>query len=735
MKKIFTIVSALAFILSFASCQKDSSSDGPGDDEEIIKLDIPSGLKLAEYGDESIKMAWEPVDKAQYYTYKVIAKVIENEEAVDSVVLMGKTFNTYKTIVKLDSICVKNGYNYWFTVAAGAGKRSASKYCEYVRCEPGGLTPLVPEGVTMTQYTDNGLTYKWDAAEEAEYYSYQLTNPKGEVIKKGDTKDLTVTLDGLKKGRYYYFAVAGANPNKTSAFSKKVEGLTFGEYIPALTFNATMADENFSFVEGTELTITDGTYTAGYVVKSSGKTTTLELTTEEEVQYNQPKYTAMMPLALTENGVISADIAKAEDGTFAGVPCWAESDGTDMVFHSYMKVLKYKISTEKTVTIDKISLKANKPLSGTVVSATTGDAAMLTFAGGDNSIDYTFPEPIKIVATKAGGNGELEIPILNGDYDVVCALLMNEGTIVSSVVSENIAVSEKQDIPVQEQSLMIVEEVQFSDVSVPENAVMGYASVVTGTSADYDYGFLTTSYAENNWITAEFIPGKIDSESGKTFTFSCDLSKFETGYLAPCVKPKSAPNVAASVGKKSFYFNLDFGNPDMELIPADDESAKKVGLAANGMEFPTQDHYIECAYNTTGFPTQFVPSPFTLNGYPFIAGTNAMASSLKGTKRIYWDQAAGTFLTNKMRCQLKPKGTLPSNYAPYYFYWSAKTGKKYFVGTSSSASSAKYGNDTATVLEYKVTADKIPANAATIYFGCDSNNEDTKRFVFWFIEQ
>lgn len=433
----------------------------------------------------------------------------------------------------------------------------------------------------------------------------------------------------------------------------------------------------------------------------------------------------MMPLALSEGGTIPATVTMAEDGTFAGVPCWAESKGTDLVFHSFYSVISLNVSSVKSAEIDKVVLRSDRSLSGRISSVTPGSEPSINFAPGDDGVELALAKPIRVSTVPQ--TIRTIAPI--GKSTNLCAIFQNEGAAISGnlIGVDNIKETDKPTVDI---SFMVVETVAYSsvdgklpDASKPDqNAVISYASIRTGTVDDYDYGILVTDFLSHNWNKAVFIPGEIISQGGGTFVFRTPLDNVGTNYVRPCVKPKGLPNLSASVGEECFLLDLDFSKSDL-ILPATAEQSAMAGLSAYGNEFPTEQIAIK---NGTSLSAHL----YSVNGLPVAFGANKQTADREYA--LWWDKANGLLKSNKMRIRFYTNLFFPT-YRLDYIYWVATASKKYFIGNSSTAGSQLGATSSHSVLEQS-----NPANIVcdkTIYLGCDSNTESSKRIFLWLVKK
>lgn len=713
MKRSLFLILFILILSSFAGCSRLDGPDGP-EEEKIIDLDVPSGVRLDEFGDISIKMAWEPVDDAEYYVWKVIAKVIHNDVAVDSVVAMGETFNTFKTIYDLDPECEPNGYNYWFSVAAGAGTLSRSAYSDPVRCEPGGLTPLVPGKIRQSAVSEFGFTFEWDPAECADYYHYRLMTPKGEIIREGDVAETRKTFDGLKKGRYYYISVSGANALKSSPFSERVEGLTFGEYLPAIIFNASFSSGDFFFTEGQELYITDGTRWAGYVVKSTGSATTLELTTDEEVESGKV-YHAYMPAALHDNSIFDAGFTARGDGKFTGVPARAVSSApgdTDLRFNSYYSLVEIEVSSEKRCSVSSMRVSSDIPMSGYVTGA---DGPSISFsrsfpgaaARADGGITVEYPEPLVISSTPT----RVVVPVLSGIPGNASVVYKDQD---NSVISGHLLDSRSF-------LLKTVSSVTEVTPSGEDFTMIGSLTVESGEVEDFDMGFLALPYGETDWNLADFIPGSIFSRSGKTVVFRAGMQGYGCRYIRACAKAKGANVSVASSGPVSFFMLMDFRNNGSTAAPCPRDLVPNEALESEtrfGEPFPVAR--VACNEGE-----KYPLTTFLFDGFPISITSTAMSSNRKYS--IYWDIPNQSLDSYKLRVILFPE-QLPG-FRPVYAYFFNRTEADCYVGTTNKYKEGVF--KTGKTLSAGTSITTIPAGSK-VYIGSDANGIGTYFIILWF---
>ena len=404
--KRFNIIILVLSVFGILSCSGIENAEGVSA-ETKIDLDVPVGLAIVEYSDNSVKMSWSEVEQAKEYRYKLYAAFSDASHKADSLIAIGITAGTFKTIWDLDYDCAEKGFRYWFSVSAVSGS-SVSEYCEAIMIEPGGIAPWVPENVECISYTEKGLTFSWQPAEGSVTYEYQLLSKSDEVIMDGETQDCQCTCEGLKKGRYYYFQVRSVNDVKTSVYSDKVEGLTNGQYCPALSFNAD-ADAYIKFKDGSTAAVDDGLLLSTYETKVSEEAVTLELVSDDEPEVGREYYVTIPSKIDGHNLPYSY---KYSDNVFDNLPLWAASTSTDLKFKTYMGMLSLNILPDNPSVLKRLSIRSDSDIAGTVVSH-TDDGGQSVTVEGSTTIDMTFDKGLTV-----GTDGtQVYLPIPSGNYD------------------------------------------------------------------------------------------------------------------------------------------------------------------------------------------------------------------------------------------------------------------------------------------------------------------------------
>lgn len=424
------IFSFLLFLVLAVSCTPEQ---GEGGGEDIIALDTPAGLKVDGFTDNSVKVCWDAVDKAQEYSYKLVARYISHTERADSVVALGRTPGLYKTIWDLDPDCVQHGFRYLFSVCAVAG-RSRSDYSAYLEVEPGGFTPEMPLNVRLAGYTDNGLTYSWEGSDKAQQYEYVLYNASDEVVYSDFCRAESVTFDGLRKGRYYYFSVRALSETKSSLYSESVEGLTAGRYIPSLVFSATCED----FVRinpAYRMSVYDGTDYATYVANGTeGAYVSYEIASEYDPDPDAGLYRVCVPDKI--DGMILPSSYIFSNNIFDSLPLWGESENTSVKLKSYQGVLSVNMTSELSMPVSKIILQADRDISGEVVSHSQHDSPALTLRGGREITISMKEKPVL-------GQQALAVyfPLPDGEYQSVRVLVSCDGFDTEELVIDNVSIA------------------------------------------------------------------------------------------------------------------------------------------------------------------------------------------------------------------------------------------------------------------------------------------------------
>ena len=413
--KNFKYVICVLLIPAFIACSR--KGDIHHEEEEIIELDTPTGLKVDGYTDNSVKMSWDGVDKAREYSYRLVAKFDTAKEKEDSVVANGKTAGLFKTIWDLDYDCTDKGFQYWFSVCAVSGK-SSSDYCDAIRIEPGGCAPSIPSGVRLESYTDRGLTFIWSDALYAERYGYILTNTNNETIYSGECAQTSITFDSLKKGRYYYFQVKSLGSEKYSLFCEPVEGLTSGAFIPAMAFNVA-APDYIVIDPNTSMNVYDGTGDASYITKDGGRTAVFEVLSEYEPEEGA-EYTIRIPEEL-DQAILPSAYAYA-DNVFHNLPMWAKSSGNEVSANSYMGILSLSVTSDTDAVLEKLTVRADKDICGAIKSHSEEAAPYLTVEGG-KEVSIKFPEGLHIGQEAKN----IYIPMPEGSYSSVSVEFVSGG--------------------------------------------------------------------------------------------------------------------------------------------------------------------------------------------------------------------------------------------------------------------------------------------------------------------
>lgn len=85
-----------------------------------------------------------------------------------------------------------------------------------------------PANVRLELNTGTSLTYAWDAVEGAVTYYYRLTDESGKTIRQNETKETSVTIEGLTGERTYFFTVGAysSGSRENVAYSDVLKGTT-----------------------------------------------------------------------------------------------------------------------------------------------------------------------------------------------------------------------------------------------------------------------------------------------------------------------------------------------------------------------------------------------------------------------------------------------------------------------------------------------------------------------------
>ena len=97
--------------------------------------------------------------------------------------------------------------------------------------DPDPVKPVslsAPTGVKLNRETDHSLIFQWDAAQNAETYSWKLLEGSTEV-QKGQTRNTNAIIDALTKGTTYRFTVRAEAGESASGWSDYVEGIPGGK--------------------------------------------------------------------------------------------------------------------------------------------------------------------------------------------------------------------------------------------------------------------------------------------------------------------------------------------------------------------------------------------------------------------------------------------------------------------------------------------------------------------------
>ena len=97
--------------------------------------------------------------------------------------------------------------------------------------EPKEQAPAAPDGLTLHSFTKTSLTFQWNPVEGVTGYDYRLTEGSAEV-KSGSVRTRNVSIDGLKAGTAYRFAVCAVNGAGASPWSAWLEASTEAEPDP-----------------------------------------------------------------------------------------------------------------------------------------------------------------------------------------------------------------------------------------------------------------------------------------------------------------------------------------------------------------------------------------------------------------------------------------------------------------------------------------------------------------------
>ena len=94
--------------------------------------------------------------------------------------------------------------------------------------EPQPQAPAAPTGLELHSSTKTSLTFQWNPVQDATSFQYKLTEG-GSEVKAGSVKTRNVTIDGLKAGTAYRFAVCAVNEAGASAWSAWLDASTEAE--------------------------------------------------------------------------------------------------------------------------------------------------------------------------------------------------------------------------------------------------------------------------------------------------------------------------------------------------------------------------------------------------------------------------------------------------------------------------------------------------------------------------
>lgn len=230
--RLATSVAAVALTLgtavTFSSCSDDD--DDVNTTPTIVKLDAP-GNPTASVSGADLSASWTAVSGAESYTAQI--RFTKYGDIVRET-LTPQTSVTFSDLENSD---------YVFRVRANDANTEAknSDWSEWIEnltvaVDPEFMpldTPKDPvwvEGET----TSASLTFTWEVVENAENYTYKLSDSVGETVKEDIVAELTVTVANLKAGETYTFMVK-ANPAadtdcyRSSSYSKSVTGTTMGQ--------------------------------------------------------------------------------------------------------------------------------------------------------------------------------------------------------------------------------------------------------------------------------------------------------------------------------------------------------------------------------------------------------------------------------------------------------------------------------------------------------------------------
>jgi len=100
--------------------------------------------------------------------------------------------------------------------------------CGGQKPEPQPQVPDVPTGLELHSAGKTSLTFQWSPVQDATGFQYKLTEG-GSEVKGGSTRTRNVTVDGLKAGTAYRFAVCAVNDAGASAWSSWLDASTEAE--------------------------------------------------------------------------------------------------------------------------------------------------------------------------------------------------------------------------------------------------------------------------------------------------------------------------------------------------------------------------------------------------------------------------------------------------------------------------------------------------------------------------
>ncbi|BDG36133.1 rhamnogalacturonan lyase family protein [Saccharococcus caldoxylosilyticus] len=193
--------------------------DGRVNAIEIFPMVTPTGLTVVEknlYPNPSVSLKWDEVKGAAAYNiYRVSG---EEDEPVKIGTSSTPEFSDHTVLLGYK-------YKYWVTQVNERGIESGkSAPIEVALVDETKKAPNPPIHLSLVNTSEEGITFKWDQAEDALlYYIYRAKLPEGPFIRVGISSDEQFTDRSVSPTRHFYYKVSAVNLGGMSDFSASVK--------------------------------------------------------------------------------------------------------------------------------------------------------------------------------------------------------------------------------------------------------------------------------------------------------------------------------------------------------------------------------------------------------------------------------------------------------------------------------------------------------------------------------